>query len=133
MACANYMLTSPKYREHIERFLEDRDKDARLFSKISHSADIHGYRGNYTRELYKKVGEDKEFKENILKKYPERHEYKTVKDKITGESRVYEITSEYYVTRGENKQTFVRDDVYICTCALGHTRLEVTVTHYLKN
>lgn len=123
----------PQYREHIERALQSKDKNTRLFSKISHSADIHGYRGNYTRELYKKVGEDKEFKENILKKYPERHEYKTVKDKTTGESRVYEITSEHYVTRGENKQTFIRDDVYICTCALGHTRLEVTVTHYLKS
>ncbi len=123
----------PQYREHIERFLQDRDKDTRLFSKISHSADIHGYRGNYARALYKLVGEDKEFKENILKKYPERHEYKTVKDKATGESKVYEITSEYYVTRRENKQTFVRDNAYICTCALGHTRLEVSITYYLKS
>lgn len=52
----------PKYREHIERVLQNKDKNTRLFSKISHSADIHAYRGNYTRTLYKKVGEDKELK-----------------------------------------------------------------------
>ena len=49
---------------------------------------------------------------SILKKYPERHEYKTVKDKATGESKVYEITSEYYVTRGENKQ-ILRNLLYV--------------------
>ena len=68
----------------------------------------------------------------ILAKYPTRHEYKIIKDKETGESRTYEIQSGTYTTRGENKQTFDRDEAYICTCALGHERLEVTVTHYLK-
>lgn len=121
----------PKYRKQIEQFLKDKDKNTRLFSKIPNKADIHSYRATYAKGLYKTVGANKTFKKNTLGKYPERHEYKTVKDKTTGEYRTYEIKSDYYVTRGENKQTFVRDDVYICTCALGHQRLEVAVSNYL--
>lgn len=122
----------PKYREYVEKYLVGKDRNTKLFHKISHSADIHGYRGDYARELYKAVEQDKDFKDKILAKYPTRHEYKIIKDKETGESRTYEIQSGTYTTRGENKQTFDRDEAYICTCALGHERLEVTVTHYLK-
>lgn len=122
----------PKYREFVGEYLAGKDKDTKLFHKISHSADIHSYRGDYARELYKAVEQDKDFKDKILARYPTRHEYKIIKDRETGESRTYEIQSNTYNTRGENKQTFDRDEAYICTCALGHERLEVTVTHYLK-
>lgn len=122
----------PQHREYIEQYLAGKDSNTRLFHKISHSADIHAYRGEYARDLYKAVEQDNIFKNKILSKYPARHEYKTITDKETGEKRTYEIRSSVYVTRGEDRQTFDRDSTYACTCALGHERLEVTVTHYLK-
>jgi len=121
----------PEYRAFVEEYLKGRNENRHLFSKIPQAADIHSYRDEYTRELYKAVKNDKDLKNTILQHYPERHEYKVVKDKETGERKIYEIKSDTITTRGENRQTFNRNDIYICSQALGHNRLNIVIDHYL--
>ena len=82
--------------------------------------------------MEQKKNTDRTFRADILKEYPERHEYKTYKDK-DGNRVTYEIKSETITTRqGKESQTFNRDDVYCVSQALGHNRLDVTIAHYLK-
>lgn len=86
-----------------------------LVDKIPAKIDVHSYRREYCKELYKLVSSDKELKEDLLKIYPERSE---------------KVKIEYYKDRQNN--VFDRDCVYICTQSLGHNRLNVTVNHYLS-
>lgn len=123
----------PRYKEFVEHYISDKAQHERLFPKINNNADIHSYRGEYARELYAYVRNHTEYKEQILSAYPTRHEYKTIKDKETGERITREITSKTITTRGADRQTYNRDDVYIVSQALGHNRLDVSITHYLKN
>ena len=122
----------PCYRQFVEDYIKNKDEDKRLFPKISRAADIHSYRGEYATELYKTIKGDNELKEKILQKYPQRHEYKTVRDRESGERITYEITSKYFTTRGENRQTFERDNLYAVSQALGHNRIDIVVSHYLR-
>ena len=112
----------------------DRDKTKPLFEEVKQHMDVHAYRDKYAVDLYKSIVDDRELQSQLLKQYPMRHEYKTVRDKATGEKKTVEIKSKTFTTRrGEDKKTFVRDDVYIVSQALGHNRLDVTITHYLFN
>ena len=46
----------------------------------------------------------------------------------------YEIKSETITTRrGADSKTYIRDDVYCVSQALGHNRLDVIITHYLSD
>lgn len=128
--CCIYCL--PAYKERVQEIIRDIESSMRIFTHLHAQADIHVYRGEYARALYQEVKGDKEFRADVLKEYPECHEYKTIKDK-DGNRFTYEIKSATITTRqGENSQTFVRDDVYCVSQALGHNRLDVTITHYFR-
>lgn len=119
-------------RSTIERQINKALFDKQGFGYLNKHADIHAYRGEYARALHEAVNTDRTFRADILKEYPERHEYKTYKDK-DGNRVTYEIKSETITTRqGKESQTFNRDDVYCVSQALGHNRLDVTIAHYLK-
>lgn len=122
----------PEYKEFITNYIKDKDPEKTLFDKVPVHMDVHHYRDLYAQDLYNTVKENKEYKAQLLERYPERHEYKTIKDKETGEKKTVEITSKTFTTRGENRETFDRDDVYIVSQALGHNRLDVSITHYLS-
>lgn len=96
---------------------EDREHE-RLFSHMHTKTDIHGFRRQYAQELYKVVSEDSSLRDEFLRQYPPRHESN--------------VKSKYYATRTRAvNKTFLRDDLYIISVALGHNRLEVAVTNYL--
>lgn len=122
----------PQYKDRIQEIIKDAVPDKKIFGYLNKHADIHAYRGEYARALHEAVNTDRTFRADILKEYPERHEYKTYKDK-DGNRVTYEIKSETITTRqGKESQTFNRDDVYCVSQALGHNRLDVTIAHYLK-
>ena len=123
----------PQYKERVEEILKQHPADKHIFKTIHAQADIHSFRGEYARALYRAVSTDKDFKDAVLDAYPARHEYKTVKDPKTGERVTKEISGQNITTRqGKGSQTFKRDDVYCVSQALGHNRLDVSITHYFK-
>lgn len=121
-----------EYRQEVKNIIE-RTKEAgktRLLDKIPNRIDIHSYRREYCRGLYSEIKDNKELRDDILKNYPVRREYKTQKDK-NGNSYTKEITRDYYKDREGN--VYNRDDIYVCSQCLGHNRLDVSIRHYLKS
>ncbi|MDD3139373.1 MAG: tyrosine-type recombinase/integrase [Lachnospiraceae bacterium] len=92
----------------------------RLFEHIPKEIDVHSLRREYAKNLYKNITENKDLKDKYLFQYPERVEYKNNK----------EIKRNFYKDRDNN--IYDRDNIYIVSQALGHNRLDVSVTHYLK-
>lgn len=124
----------PELKERVEEIIRQHPADKHLFERIHAQADIHHYRDEYASGLYEAVSKDKDFKRAVLDAYPARHEYKTVKDPETGERITKEISGKNITTRqGKESKTYNRDDVYCVSQALGHNRLDVTITHYLNN
>ena len=123
----------PEYKTRVEEIIKGLPQDKKIFKRIHAQADVHAYRGEYARALHQAVIANPEFKEAILSEYPKRHEYKTVRDKKTGEKVRQEIKGETITTRqGKESKTYIRDNVYCVSEALGHNRLDVTITHYFK-
>lgn len=119
---------SQDVKEIVKRVREE--GKTKLFDKIPQRIDIHGLRRAYCRGLYNEIKDNKKLKSDILKNYPARHEYKTQKDKF-GNSHTKEIQSNFYKDRDGN--IYERDAIYVCSQCLGHNRLDVSITHYLKN
>lgn len=121
-----------EYQQEIKDIIEKAKADGKtkIVGKIPQRIDIHSLRREYCKGLYKEIKDNKELRDDILKNYPPRHEYKTQKDH-DGNSYTKEITREYYKDRDGN--IYSRDDIYACSQCLGHNRLDVNITHYLKN
>ena len=120
-----------EYRQQIEEYIHNRQSEGytKVFDKIPRKIDVHSLRREYCQKLYKDIKDNRELRDDILKNYPERKEYKTNKDK-DGISHTKEIQSDYYKDRDGN--IYNRDDIYVLSQTLGHNRLDVSVTHYLK-
>lgn len=121
-----------EYRQEVEDIIQ-KAKEAgktKLLHKIPGRIDVHGLRREYCKGLYLEIKDNKELRDDILKNYPTRHEYKTQKD-ADGNSFTKEITRDYYKDREGN--VYNRDDIYVCSQCLGHNRLDVSITHYLKS
>lgn len=114
-------------REIVKNSSENKNK---LFKHIPKEIDVHSLRREYCQGLYAEIKDNHELRDDILKNYPERHEYKTQKDK-NGNSITKEIKSNVYKDRDGN--VYERDTVYVLSQCLGHNRLDVSVTHYLKS
>lgn len=108
----------PAYREEVQRIRAER-QGLTLFDKVHNAADIHGYRREYAQELYKLVSEDQTKATDYRALYGPRNE-----PNIKG--------SEYHSHDKERPFHGSRDNIYIVSEALGHNRLDVTVSHYLK-
>ena len=121
-----------KYEKDVRDIIEQAKNEGktRLFNHIPKEIDIHGLRREYCQGLYDEIKDNKELRDEILKNYPERRELKTQKDK-DGNTVTKEIKSDIYKDRSGN--TWKRDDIYVLSQALGHNRLDVSITHYLKS
>ena len=121
-----------KYEKDVRDIIEQAKVDGktRLFNHIPKEIDIHGLRREYCQNLYDEIKDNKELRDEILKNYPERRELKTQKDK-DGNTVTKEIKSDVYKDRNGN--VWKRDDIYVLSQALGHNRLDVSITHYLKS
>ncbi len=121
-----------EYRQEIESMIQKAREagKTKLLDKIPQRIDVHGLRREYCKGLYQEIKDNRELRDDILKNYPERHEYKTQKDK-NGNSYTKEIKRDYYKDRDGN--TYNRDNIYVCSQCLGHNRLDVSITNYLKN
>lgn len=121
-----------EYEQEIRDIIQ-RTKESgkeRIFDKIPNKIDIHSYRREYCQGLYMEIKDNLELRDDILKNYPPRREYKTQKDK-DGNSYTQEIKSIFYKDRDGN--IYDRDTIYVCSQCLGHNRLDVSITHYLKS
>jgi len=117
-------------KELLEKMQKDgKEKNDRLFDKVHSKMDVHSYRRFYAKELFKEVSANRQIRNKILKNYPQRHEFKTVR--INGERVTKEIQSQYFKPKG-TKERFERDDLYVVSQALGHNRIDVTYNSYLK-
>lgn len=121
-----------KYEKDVRDIIEQAKADGktRLFNHIPKEIDVHGLRREYCQGLYDEIKDNKELRNEILKNYPERRELKTQKDK-DGNTVTKEIKSDVYKDRSGN--VWKRDDIYVLSQALGHNRLDVSITHYLKS
>ena len=121
-----------KYEKDVRDIIKQAKTDGktRLFNHIPKEIDIHGLRREYCQGLYDEIKDNKELRDEILKNYPERRELKTQKDK-DGNTVTKEIKSDVYKDRNGN--VWKRDDIYVLSQALGHNRLDVSITHYLKS
>ncbi len=121
-----------KYEKDVRDIIEQAKNEGktRLFNHIPKEIDIHGLRREYCQGLYDEIKDNKELRNEILKNYPERRELKTQKDK-NGNTVTKEIKSDVYKDRSGN--VWKRDDIYVLSQALGHNRLDVSITHYLKS
>lgn len=120
-----------EYEEEIRNIIQKTKEEGRtkLLEKIPQRIDIHSLRREYCRGLYLEIKDNRELRDDILKNYPPRHEYKTQKNK-DGISYTQEIKKDYYKDRDGN--IYDRNDIYVCSQCLGHNRLDVSITHYLK-
>ena len=121
-----------KYEKDVRDIIEQAKNEGktRLFNHIPKEIDIHSLRREYCQGLYDEIKDNKELRDEILKNYPERRELKTQKDK-NGNTVTKEIKSDVYKDRSGN--VWKRDDIYVLSQALGHNRLDVSITHYLKS
>lgn len=112
---------APVREEYKQQVLEIVDKakkngKTRLIDrKIPKEIDVHALRREYAKNLYKDITENRELRDTYLKMYPERSE---------------KVKRDIYKDRDDN--VYNRDDLYVITQALGHNRIDVSVTHYLK-
>lgn len=121
-----------KYEQDVRNIIEKAKEDGKtkLFNHIPKEIDVHGLRREYCQGLYDEIKDNKELRDKILENYPPRRELKTQKDK-DGNTYTKEIKSDVY--RDRNGNVWQRDDIYVLSQSLGHNRLDVSVTHYLKN
>ena len=110
----------------LKRQTEGKEK---VFDKIPQKIDIHALRREYAKNLYKDILTNPALREEYLKQYPVRSEYKTQKDK---DGIVYTkiIRTNTYKDRDSN--IYDRNDLYVISQALGHNRIDTSITHYLK-
>lgn len=121
-----------EYAEQIKEYVLKRQSEGytKVFDKIPRKIDIHSLRREYCQGLYEEIKNNRKLRDDILKNYPERREFKTNKDK-DGNKYTKEIQREFYKDRNGN--VYDRDDIYVLSQCLGHNRLDVSVTHYLKS
>lgn len=91
------------------------DGKDKLFERIPKEIDVHGLRREYAQELYHTLTDDKVQRDNYLAYYPARHE---------------KVKSDFYRDRDGN--IFERNTVYVVSQALGHNRIDTSITSYLK-
>lgn len=86
-----------------------------VFDHIPKEIDIHGLRREYAQALYHTLQNDKNLRDEYLDHYPCRNE---------------NVKSDIYKDRQGN--SFERDTVWVVSNALGHTRIDTSISAYLK-
>lgn len=104
----------PKYRQQIiDIFNKAKDKD-RVFDNVPKKIDIHHMRGEYAKDLYREIQDNREFREQIKERFG------------ISEKGVYYM-------RGNNVGIkFNKEDIKIISTQLGHNRIDTTICNYIK-
>lgn len=110
----------------LKRQAESRD---RVFDKVPAKIDIHSLRREYAQGLYKDILSNPHLCDEYLKRYPKRKELRTRKDK-DGTMQTKEVQTENYRDRDGN--TYNRNNLYVISQALGHNRIDTSITHYIR-
>ncbi len=87
----------------------------KLFEHIPKEIDVHGLRREYAQALHNTLKDNRSLRDEYLTYYPPRQEA---------------VKSPYYKDREGN--VFERDTVWVISNALGHTRIDTSITSYLK-
>ena len=87
----------------------------KVFSHIPKEIDVHALRREYAQALYRAISDDSLLEKRLLDIYPARCE---------------NVKSDEYKDRDGN--VFHRDSVYVVSQALGHSRIDTSITSYLK-
>lgn len=96
----------PTYRAHIEKMCT-RAGEGKVFKKIPSNANIHGYRAKFASAMYDRLVEGIDI--SLLDR------------------------KQLYYCRGDRKgEVFVRDAMQAVSIALGHNRISVIASHYLR-
>lgn len=120
-----------EYAEQVrDIFLKKRVSGAKqIFDKIPSKIDIHSLRREYAQNLYQDIIETPSLRDEYLKQYPKRKELKTNTNR-NGVVYTKEIKTDTYKDRDGN--IYNRNDLYVISQALGHNRIDTSITHYLK-
>lgn len=86
-----------------------------MFEHILKEIDVQGLRREYAQALYNTLKDNRTLRDDYLTYYPTRHEA---------------VKSPYYKDRQGN--IFECDTVWVVTNSLGHTRIDTSITSYLK-
>ncbi len=107
----------PEQAEHIKEIFEKAKANGqqRIFEHIPKEIDVHALRREYAKELYRVLNDDKTLRDKFLTFYPPRKE---------------NVKSNWYRDRDGN--VFERDTVYVVSQSLGHSRIDTSITSYLK-
>lgn len=105
--------------------------NCKLFEKIHSKMDVHSFRREYAKELYNYIKENKDYRIKLLNIYPQRNESKAYKNKITGIIEIRKIKSDYFRAHGDN-EVYLRDNLYLVSQSLGHSRIDVSYHFYIK-
>ena len=107
----------PSKADEIKKIFDHAKQNGKgkLFDHIPKEIDVHGLRREYAQELYISLADDKYLRDEYLTYYPVRHE---------------NVKSDFYRDREGN--VFERDTVYVVSQALGHNRIDTSITAYLK-
>ncbi len=107
----------PSKVEQVKEIFENARQNGQqhLFKHIPKEIDVHALRREYAKEFHSTLSEDKKLRDTYLQYYPPRNE--TVK------SDVY---------RDRQGNVYERDTVYVVSQALGHNRIDTSITSYLK-
>lgn len=87
----------------------------KLFEHIPKEIDVHGLRREYAQALHNTLKNNRNLRDEYLTYYPPRQE---------------KVKSPYYKDREGN--IFERNSVWIISNCLGHTRIDTSITSYLK-
>lgn len=106
--------------------LEGKDK---VLEDVPSNMDIHALRKEYAYNLYQDIQKDNELRAFLLNHEPPRKEYRTSINK-DGQKVTKEVKRDIYKTK--DGDVYSRDDVYLISRMLGHSRIDTAICHYLK-
>ena len=109
-------IVGPNEDEIVQRF-KDTLPDRRVWDYVNSNADIHGYRADYARLIYKKYARK-------ISEIP----YDAV-NKGTGKRYQSGV---YTCRKDERGRKLDRHAMLLCSKALGHNRLEVVANNYIR-
>jgi len=107
----------PENEEQVKAIFEKAKETGkkRIFEHIPKEIDIHSLRREYAKDLYHTLADNKSLRDIYLDYCPPRAE---------------KVKSDFYKDRQGN--VFERDTVYVVSQALGHNRIDTSITSYLR-
>lgn len=112
----------PNHQKEVSRIVSQRELQGKdkLFEKVNSHANIHSYRREYAKEIYKACNEDRSLRDYILRDYEAKGFTMKPKD----------LQEPIYRTR--DGIDYDRKSLFITSQSLGHNRLDVVTNNYFK-